>query len=223
MARTTGTQTRVSRAVEELEKLVDQFGPGSRIGSKVDLAERLGVAAGTLDQAIRLLQSRGLIELRPGVGGGLFASTPNPLEQLSHEALQITRGKNLIHDAVRVRGALDPLLIDDVMQHATASDRKRIVEILRELYSAAERNDRTGFIGWSHEFKMGLADISGNEFTRLIFRTALQLISEAEPDPYPDDIDLMERYDGHLRLWQAILAKDHNAARSVVDEALSFY
>lgn len=62
--------SRVSHALRELQKLIDAAEPGMRLGSKSELAERLGVAPGTLNQATRLLQNRGSLELRPGPGGG---------------------------------------------------------------------------------------------------------------------------------------------------------
>ncbi|HEY3718019.1 MAG TPA: FCD domain-containing protein [Jatrophihabitantaceae bacterium] len=46
--------------------------PGSRLGSKDDLRVRCGVSVGTFDEAVRLVQARGLVAMRPGPGGGLF-------------------------------------------------------------------------------------------------------------------------------------------------------
>ncbi len=62
---------RVSRAelvARELEReIVDDRQAGERLGSKDDLRKRFGVAVATVNEAVRLLETRGLIEARPGL------------------------------------------------------------------------------------------------------------------------------------------------------------
>jgi len=65
---------RVSRAeavARQLEsEILGGLEPGVRIGTKEDLRVRFGVAVATVNEAVRLLEMRGLIEARPGPGGG---------------------------------------------------------------------------------------------------------------------------------------------------------
>ena len=69
---------RVSRAelvARELEReIVDDRQAGERLGTKDDLRKRFGVAVATVNEAVRLLETRGLIEAQPGPGGGVFVS-----------------------------------------------------------------------------------------------------------------------------------------------------
>jgi DNA-binding FadR family transcriptional regulator len=62
---------RVSRAelvARELEReIVDDRQAGERLGTKDDLRKRFGVAVATVNEAVRLLETRGLIEARPGL------------------------------------------------------------------------------------------------------------------------------------------------------------
>src|ERR1700716_1586114 len=71
---------RVSRAeavARELEReILEGQEPGVRIGTKDDLRTRFSVAVATINEAVRLLEMRGLIEARPGPGGGVFVSRP---------------------------------------------------------------------------------------------------------------------------------------------------
>jgi DNA-binding FadR family transcriptional regulator len=213
--------SRVDHAVEELQQLVDASAPGERLGSRSELAERLGVAAGTLNQAIRLLQESGVLQLRPGPGGGLFVGSPNSLQQLASEALNITRGASLRRDAIRVRAALDPLMIEDVMAHITERQAQEIRDIVGQLREAAERRDNVEFSNLSWKFQLAIADVSEFEFIRVVFRTAVQLIRESKPVLFGPDADLLASWAGHARLLDAIVAKDTAAAQSVVDRAMS--
>ena len=47
---------------------------GYRIGTKQELCEEFGVAPATLSEALRVLRARGIIDVRPGPGGGTFVA-----------------------------------------------------------------------------------------------------------------------------------------------------
>jgi DNA-binding FadR family transcriptional regulator len=213
--------SRVAHAVEELQKLAAAASPGDRLGSRSELVERLGVAAGTLSQAIKLLQEGGSLQLRPGPGGGIFVASPDSLQQLSSDALTITRGAALRRDALRVRAALDPLVIQDVMAHITGGQVQEIRGILSQMHSAAERLDHVEFSALSWQFQLALADVSEYEFLRAVFRTAVQLVRESKPVIFGPEVDLQERLDEHGRLLEAILAKDTASAQTVIEKAMS--
>src|SRR3954447_19652850 len=72
-------EARVSRAeaiARELENEIagGTLDPGQRLGTKQDLRRRFGVAVATINEAVRLLEIRGLIHARPGPGGGVFVA-----------------------------------------------------------------------------------------------------------------------------------------------------
>ncbi|XPP26804.1 MAG: FadR/GntR family transcriptional regulator [Leucobacter sp.] len=212
--------SRVSHALRELQKLIDAAEPGMRLGSKSELAERLGVAPGTLNQATRLLQNRGSLELRPGPGGGLFVAAPNPLEALSADALTVSRGSALRNDAIRVRGALDQLVIEDVMDRVTPAGDARVRGVLAQLAEAARDKDGQRFSALTFEFQLVIAEQSEYEFARLVFRTAVQLIQDSTPALYTDADDLVSVHAAQERLWQGILDKDMETVMEIVRLAL---
>ena len=70
---------RVSRAETlatrlEAEISADALQPGQRLGTKRELRERFGVAAGTFNEAMRIMVIRGVVDARPGPGGGVFVA-----------------------------------------------------------------------------------------------------------------------------------------------------
>src|ERR1700729_3492092 len=82
---------RVSRAelvARELEReIIDDREPGERLGTKDDLRKRFGVAVATVNEAVRLLETRGMIEARPGPGGGVFVARPAVRIAMMHTVL----------------------------------------------------------------------------------------------------------------------------------------
>lgn len=101
---------RVSRAelvARELEReIVDDRQAGERLGTKDDLRKRFGVAVATANEAVRLLETRGLIEARPGPGGGAFVSGPATRVAMSHVVLGFKSGSTSHEECLEVRDAL---------------------------------------------------------------------------------------------------------------------
>src|SRR3954464_10069055 len=51
--------------------------PGERLPNERELCETFGVGRPTLREALRSLEAVGMIEVRPGKGGGSYAVTPS--------------------------------------------------------------------------------------------------------------------------------------------------
>lgn len=58
------------------EEILARNEDGWRIGFEEDVQLRMGVSRPTLRQALRMLEAEGLLEVRRGVNGGLFARIP---------------------------------------------------------------------------------------------------------------------------------------------------
>src|ERR1700704_266749 len=73
--------SRLSRAealARELEEEISAgvLSTGDRLGTKEDLRQRFNVAVATVNEAVKLLETRGLVVARPGPGGGVFVASP---------------------------------------------------------------------------------------------------------------------------------------------------
>src|SRR6266508_6814315 len=123
--------SRVSRAealARRLEARILDGGmrAGDRLGTKDELKERFGVAVATVNEAIRLLQARGLVQVRPGPRGGVFASEPSPFVRLGHQVLALKHESVRAADCLQVRDALDPAVVADAVRHCSAADAEQL-------------------------------------------------------------------------------------------------
>ncbi|HZD68484.1 MAG TPA: FCD domain-containing protein, partial [Actinomycetes bacterium] len=117
--------------------------PGDRLGTKDELKERFGVAVATVNEAIRLLQARGLVDVRPGPRGGVFAREPSPFVRLGHQVLALKHEGVRAADCLQVREALDPAVVADAVRHCSATDAAALEERLRRMRAASD--DPTAF------------------------------------------------------------------------------
>ena len=131
-------------AAAQLIAIAEAAAPGDRLGSKEELRARCEVSVGTFNEAVRIAQSRGVISVRPGPGGGVFAAAQSPMVRLGNSVLALEGGQASVAEAVRIRDALDPLLIEDALWHASPADIAEMREVLGEM-TAAMRACRAQF------------------------------------------------------------------------------
>src|ERR1700712_309468 len=131
--------TRANVLAGEIEQqiLSREFKSGELIGTIDSLRARSGFARSTVAEAIRLLADRGLAEIRPGRGGGLFATAAGPMVRIRHTLLAVTDAPASVAEAVAVREALEVLIDVDAAKHGTPADIADIKTLLARLKVAA--------------------------------------------------------------------------------------
>src|SRR3954471_16338210 len=117
-----GPTTRGRSAADHLAVEIAAMQEGDRLGTKKELCARLGVASGTLNEAIRLLQERGLVTLRPGPKGGIFVARTDPIVRLGRTLLPLRAEPDLVAGAIEVQGSLQALAAVDALRHRTPDD-----------------------------------------------------------------------------------------------------
>src|SRR3954451_3518182 len=137
---------RAERAAQRITDMIESVPPGSHLNTKDEVRTLYGVSVGTFTKALRLLQARVLATVKPGPGGGLFSSEQSPMVRLGNSVLALDAQQNDVPDAVRIRDALDPLLIEDVLWHASPADIACLREHIVAMEAAVEASDPEAFI-----------------------------------------------------------------------------
>lgn len=213
--------TRSEMAAQEIAAIIKAVGPGGRLGTKDELRVQCGVSVGTLNEALRLLQARGLVTVRSGPGGGLFACEPDPMVRLGNLMLALDSHRSSVADAVRVRNTLDVLLIEDAVWHAGPADIAALRDRLADMAAAADGGDGIGFLHGNCALHARIAAISPNEILSSIYVGLLEVIEghtlavlPAAEQPLPEF--LLERYRLHARLVDAIAVQDPAGALRLI-------
>jgi len=216
--------TRPERAAEQLAELASAAEPGSRLGTKEELRAVCGVSVGTFNEALRLVQARGLVTVRAGRVGGLFASRQSPLVRLGNSVLAIDDDGMSVADAVRIRDALDPLLVEDAVRHRSAADLEAMRELLQRMRAAADAPaDGIEFIHANWALHARVARISPSVMLRSFYLSLLEMIeshtlSVQSVDEHPLPEYLENRYRLHADLVSAIAAQDGPRALGLIHQ-----
>jgi DNA-binding FadR family transcriptional regulator len=212
--------TRPEQAADQLATLAASLEPGQRLGTKDDLRASCGVSVGTFNEALRMVQARGLITVRSGPGGGLFASRQSPMVRLGNSMLSLSDDAASVAEAVRLRNALDPLLVEDAIEHASAHDVAALRARLDQMKVAAASADSTAFIRANCDLHARIAEISPSAILRSLYLNLLEIIDShllavqpVDEQPLPDCIE--SRYQLHADLIDAIADHDPQALRII--------
>ncbi|WP_367221339.1 FadR/GntR family transcriptional regulator [Streptomyces sp. 16-176A] len=214
---------RAERAAERVAELIGSVPPGSRLGTKEDLRTLCGVSVGTFNEALRLLQARGLVTVKPGPGGGLFSAEQSPMVRLGNSVLALDAQANDVADAVRIRDALDPLLIEDALWHASPADIAGLRRHITSMGHAVEAADPVAFVQANWRLHAAIAAISPNALLSSLYTHLLDLIEShtlavlpTSDQPLGDYI--AQRHELHRDLVDALDRRDRDAALRLIHE-----
>ncbi len=214
---------RTSRAqvvAERLSELIvtGEVRPGDRLGTKLDLQRQFGVAAGTLNEAVRLLETRGLVEARPGPRGGIFVARPSAHIRLSHLILGLGADAMSVSDSLEIRNALELPVALQAARNASREQLTRLEEIVTAMGGLREEPGEYLLRNW--DLHAEIARISVNPLLRTIYLSVLETTREAirdiAPDPafrdsFPHNLQL------HRELVEAIASGDAERVRRAVE------
>ena len=225
MRRSVAAPSRADQVAVQFGEVIAKLKPGERIGTKNELREQVGVSIGTFNETLRILQSQGLIEVRRGPHGGLFAAERSPMAQLGHAVLHFDTNAASIAEAMDIRDALDPLLIHDALLHSSAHQVGHMREQLNRMADAV--SDRDGGIAFLHanwQLHAAIADVSPRPMLKTFYVTLLNLIEEhtisVAGDRSEQSLEAFhrDRYAVHVRLVDAIEKRDADGAREALHQ-----
>ncbi len=171
-----GTRAQALAATVERSITVDGLQAGEQLGTIDGWRTRSGFGRATVSEAMRLLVDRGVVEVRPGRGGGLFVARTGPVVRLRHTLLSVHGEATTLADALAVREALEPLVVTDAARCRTAAQLRGLRRALRSVAAATGEHHTFVRAVWSlHE---AIAQVTPNELLRAIYLATLQVVEE---------------------------------------------
>jgi len=219
---------RLARASDEVVQQVKarifggQLAPGDQLPSEKDLAERFGLSRITIRDALRVLESEGLIEIRVGARGGAFVARPSA-DRVSESLTTLLRFQQItIEELIEARLAVEPHVASLAAARATVDDITAMERAVANAQDTRAAGDPR-FIPHSVAFHLAVAEAAKNQVllsTVNSFRTPFQ---EALAALLPAD-DMAERAIGdHSQILNAIKARDGRRAQNLMHEHLAYF
>ena len=196
---------------------VDRLSAGTLIGTLEELRAETGFAKATVSEAVRLLRDRGMVEIRPGRGGGLFVAERGPVVRLRHTLLSVDEEPTAVVDAIELRDHLETLIDVGAARCRSEADVDDLRDLLARM-KATEDWDSFMRANWAlHE---RIAAICPNAMARGVYIGTLGHLSSSSSRLADDDqasaAYRSRRLAAHVDLVDAIASGDADRVRTAV-------
>lgn len=207
---------------EQLAAVLDErirsgdYAPGESMGTLESLRAETGFAYATVSEAVRLLRDRGILNIKPGRGGGLFVAEAGPVVRMRHTLLSVVDDATTVADAIELREHLESLIDVAAARHRTDDDVKDLRTLLVAMKQAGTGEE---FVRMNWTLHERIAAVCPNEMARAVYIGTLGRLATTSPRIARIDARgyRRKRYQIHLRLVDAIASGDETEVREVVD------
>lgn len=212
-----------SRADQLAETLLQHIrrsglGPGDRLGTLDEIRAEVGFARTTVSEAVRLLRERGVLEIRPGRGGGLFVADETPVVRMRHTLLSAQGSELAVAEAVELREALEEPIALSAAAHCTPADGERLRAAAAAMAGCGHDFDEFIRLNWGlHGL---IAELSPNSMMSAVYTSCLGYLTRSggsydEAGAVSDYIET--RAAVHAELVEAILSADTARIHAAVE------
>lgn len=207
--------------VEQIRVLMrqGQLKPGDRLPPERDLCERFGVSRVTVREALRMLESSGLVQIRVGARGGAFVTAPSSDRVGAGLTDMLTLSALSAADVTEVRMILEVGIMPLVCERATDQDIADLEEICQRSEAALQSGEYS--MDYSLEFHTRVAQATHNPAVVMLvesFRGPIHMSLQQAREVAPQMGDLGTRE--HQRLTEAIRRREPEAATEIMREHL---
>lgn len=193
----------------EARILDERLPTGTRLGLRTELIDAFGVSPAVMNEALRILRERDLLEVRPGPTGGVFVANPPPQVRLGGIDVWFQGLAVDPEQLFEARRHLDGLFAPVALQRAAPED-------IRDMEWAVEamrggRNDARALLDATMRLHLAIARASRIDVLIGMYQTIVTLLTSTMTKAgfVPDQEELRRHnLDLHAGLVSAIRDKD---------------
>jgi DNA-binding FadR family transcriptional regulator len=178
-------RNRASYLAHEIDREIRMRGwpVGQSLGSEQVLIKRYGVSRAILRQAVRILETHSVVDMKRGRSGGLFVTSPSASRAISLAISHLASTKIERLHVQELREEVELLAVELVIQRAAAQDITQLRSMAGSLRSATDADAQVTKLV---EFHIRLAQLAENSaieiFTRVLLGLAVVLRPAARAD-----------------------------------------
>ena len=130
------------QAADKIEQMIieNQWNPGDKLPNEMDMVEKLGVGRGTIREAVKILESRNVVEIRRGKGTFVCNDIGKIGDPLGFRFA--SDKKKLAEDLSDFRAMLEPQIAKIAAQKATDKDIEDLQRLCDEVESMICNGER---------------------------------------------------------------------------------
>jgi GntR family transcriptional repressor for pyruvate dehydrogenase complex len=185
---------------------------GDQLPSERELAETFKVSRTSVREALRALETQGLIVSRTGMGNFV---ADLPIESLvAPLAKLLIQEKDALADIFEMRRLVEPRIASLAAERATHGDIERMKAIL-ETQSKAVNRDETG-VEADAELHFAIGQATHNQALEKLVSGLMEITSESREESLQTSLRREASIESHKRIVSAINRHDRTAAQKAM-------
>lgn len=214
---------RNARASEEVAERIRKtffagMRPGDWLGTESELAERFDVSRITIRDAVRTLETSGIVDVRVGARGGLRIAEPHPDRYIDALAVQLHLLGVTFGEVIQAQQAIEPIAAELAARTASAEDIERLRQVIDEARSAVDSPE--DFTRHAIEFHSVVADVAGNRVLSASLM-AMRGLQEPKYTAHTDRTRAVQLIRTHEQICQHIAKREPEKANAAMRRHLA--
>jgi GntR family transcriptional regulator, transcriptional repressor for pyruvate dehydrogenase complex len=203
--------------VEQIQDAIlkGKLKPGEKLPSEREMREVFRSSRGTIREALRILEQKGLINIKTGVSGGAVVNALNTNQISESLDLLIRYQRVSLRDLAEFREGVEGLVAGLAAERATNKDIDRLEQLLIEAKSHLEHgiSHWDEFIKADNNLHLALAQIAGNPIYESVLKTVYENIRLYFSRFLPKKDELLK--ENYKDIWEIVGAvKNREAAKA---------
>lgn len=200
----------VSQVEERIRELIDskKYTEGMKLPTENELCQSMNVGRGTVREALRLLQAKGLVEIKPGRGA--FVASKQAVD--INPVVWLVQNEKELRDAIEVRNALEPVAARKMAETASEAALRRLKKIHADFLAAVKAGDTVQIAELDELFHGLIVRESGNQLLNEINVHLIQGMHTFRSKTFTVPENVRNAVEPHTRILNAITGRDGNAA-----------
>lgn len=169
----TGHRSKAEHVAQQLlERIIAaKLKPGSSFATEAELLSQFNVSRPTLRESLKLLESQGVLALRPGPGGGIIVREPST-DLLAHGLSVFLRLHEVpFSTVIKAREVIEPALAYEAAVNGREEDFKELEASIARMKALDAASDHEAFIEENRVFHSVIARASGNKVLEVFWET----------------------------------------------------
>lgn len=196
---------------------------GDKLPSQAELSEKLKVGTRSIREAIRSLESRGLVETKQGKG--VFVKETNLdyfLETLMGSFIfQFPAQKDLLIDLTKTRRIIESQAISDIAANPPKGFVSHFAHLVEELDLKAEENDIDAYNILDFELHNTIIDATENKILISLYKHLNSLLIRSFSQTGYVRGSLETSIADHHKMLEAIVSKDSERAKRTMEQHIN--
>lgn len=213
-------QSRVFQdVVEQIQDAIlnGKLEPGTKLPPERELKDMFNTSRGTLREALRVLEQKGLIEIKLGVSGGAIVKHIDAVPIAESLELLIRSGGVSLEHLAEFRIKLEGSLVELAATRATKKDIRELESLYKTAKTYYEQDDWENFLKTDEQMHTYIGIMTRNPIFQFVQKSIHDNIHQYYAEYLPMDRErTLENLTDFRKIIDAMKADDPEAASAII-------